>query len=58
MNGMNLTTAKDMASAIPEHYLGKKSKKIILPDGTELSEEELKQFDDTHSWGKLGKNRK
>ncbi len=34
----------------------KNKKKILLPDGTEVSEEELKKMDDTRWWGKTNKS--
>ena len=62
MNGMNLTTSEDISSAIPQHFLAKKKKVIILPDGTELSEEDYNKMDERRWWSKakkrLGQNRK
>lgn len=60
MNKMNLTMAKDISQAIPQHYLGKKKKTIILPDGTELSEEEFNKMDERRWWERpkrLGQNK-
>lgn len=64
MSEMNVTTTQDVKEAVPQHWLGKRKKKFVLPDGTELTEEELKQFDERRWWeapkkkGKLGQNRK
>jgi len=35
-----------------------KKKPIILPDGTEVSQEELDKMDDTHRWSKDSKKTK
>lgn len=63
---MNLTTSSTILKAIPNHWegIGKNKKTIVLPDGTELSQEEFDKMDERRSWGKspkktvLGQNKK